>query len=248
MERGIVSTALEATQLTSFAEDEELQVTYQVGLVGSDGIILASDTRQMYVVGATENNPYAPHQPSEVSKFLRSEDGCVIATFAGSPTSKEVAGQIVAAVEKHSLAPLDFERAVCDISDKIRPPLGSRDEIMIVRLADPPKILLLSRWPHVNRTTEQTTWITTGDNSGPSRFFAHHFYRKRPIAELRILAALILKYASLENPTGIGGAEMWEATADGIKQIDASAAVEDAEKFRLQIESAILAGIYPISS
>jgi hypothetical protein len=243
-----MSTTLEVAKPSAVSEEEELRVTYQVGMVGCDGILFASDTRQIYVITPTEQNPYPPFQPSEVSKFLLSADRSLICAFAGSPLSREFAKRIVAATGSHSSSALDLERDFLDISAAIGPPMGSRDEIMVARASDPSRILLLSRWVQRNSATDQTRWITTGDNSGPCRFFLHHFYEKRPIAELQRLAALTLAYASMENPTGIGGIEMWTVTEDGIKQIDHATAAREAEQARLEIELSIRSGLYPINS
>ena len=214
-------------------------MTFQIGLIGTNGILLASDRRQIYSISSTEQNPYAPNQPGEVSKFLWSANCDLICGFAGSPTSRDVARGLAESTSLGSLPNLPLESEVERISNERSQPMGPRDEIMIVRRSDISRIKLLSRWPHVTRLTDITEWITTGDNSGPARFFLHHFYEKRSIAELKRIALLTLTYASLENPSGIGGYEMWAVTSDGIELCPFEQFLAQADKARGEIESVV---------
>ena len=62
----------------------ELQMTFQVALIGSDGLIVGSDRRQVYSTPGTFEN-HGALQPGEICKFSKGPNEEIICAFAGGP-------------------------------------------------------------------------------------------------------------------------------------------------------------------
>jgi hypothetical protein len=195
-------------------------MTFQVALVGTDGVLIASDRRSVYFSNESDDDPCASSQPSEVCKIVASGSEDVVCAFAGSPYSSSIAKAIVDSAEFLN-ARTDGAREV--VIKSILRQMGKgphqRDEIIIARKTDLGRIVVLSRKGFSEPTfTECTTQICMGNNMIPARFIPRHFWRKRPIAELEPLALLTLSCAAWEEKSMIGGGfDFLFITADGFR-------------------------------
>jgi hypothetical protein len=177
-------------------------MTFQVALIGSDGLIVGSDRRRVDLM-QSGNEGSSASIPTKTFKFARSKDDEVVCAFAGSSTARQFA-QAIANLEV-PVGTEDWEEAVAKIHERIEsyPP---REEIIVVDKHSRGQVQVVSRGMQKLRPPQgYSEWITTGDNSIPARFFPQHFWSRRPVDELRALALLTLYCAAQENPYGIGG-------------------------------------------
>lgn len=190
---------------SEFLAEEELNLTFQVVLIGSDGLIVGSDRRQVYSSPGTPDE-HGALQPDEISKFVHSKNGRVICAFAGGPFSFAAADAIASLPDLlESADDLEWRNAVKEACYRIERPAQSRDEITIVRANDLERVLLLNRFNrHDDTITQISRHVSTGNNALPARFLLDHFWEKRPIAQLEKLALLTLVSAAKESKGGIG--------------------------------------------
>ncbi len=183
-------------------------VTFQVALIGSDGLVVGSDqlsNRQ----SQDDMNETPTIEMSKQEKFVKSDDGSLLCFFAGGPTSQNVASTIAAHCAGTPTSNLSWERKV---RSKVRSvellrgaPIG--DQIIVVRKHIPTAVCLVQRSlqgaTFVNEYKEQPVCI---GNNALAKFLVTHLWEPgRTILELKKLALLTLAYAAKENPGGVGG-------------------------------------------
>jgi hypothetical protein len=176
--------------------DEELQVTYQIALVGSDGVLLGSD-RRMFNRGPSTDPASLYVQYDAQSKFIDSDH--VVCACSGDQRSARIAREIVAECD-----PLLSDNAWQSALDKKAemPELRGHAELLIVR----------------KHRADHAVWMVAGPNGYTARigekkciganssayFLIQKFYKKSPIRLLRNVALLALEYAHLEFSTSVG--------------------------------------------
>lgn len=186
-------------------------MTFQVALIGCDGLIIASD--RMMVDRRWGPRAFAVHQ-AELNQRMRgtktilSDHNDVVCAFAGGPAAESMARAIASDCRPEGLSLLQWQNCVEDAVKSIR---GSGyhvlDEILVARTDD---------WHYLLRVLVQNTeapsfltveeYVCTGDILGSARFLIDHFWRKdMNVSQLKKLALLAIAYASKENPSGIGG-------------------------------------------
>jgi hypothetical protein len=240
--------ALTAPQEAVICPEEELQMTFQVALVGTDGIILGSDRRLIYSISPTEGNHYAPNQFGEGRKFAVRSDDSLICAYAGSPSSRPTAQGIANAQEySASLSDYQMEQLILSKSRDMQGQRWGRDEVLVARASDLQKVLLMARWPQGDPTfNEFTCWVTTGNNSLPARFVLEHFFECRPVAQLEQLAILTLSCAASENPYAIGGGfDLMFLSATGVEWKTYPPGDERVEQVRARFDGGAKSVLYP---
>src|SRR5579863_9029294 len=85
--------SVELSDLAVFPK--ELLVTFQIALVGIDGLVVGSDRRSLHFSSPDEPSSEGAIQPDEVCKFIKSTDEDVICAHAGGPFSEVWARAIV---------------------------------------------------------------------------------------------------------------------------------------------------------
>jgi hypothetical protein len=225
------------------------RMTFQVALVGTDGLIVGSDRRSIYYSPMGPEDVHSSIQPGENRKFVEAPDKSVVCAFAGSPFAVSLAKAIVYSA-RYTGAVNDFERgeALNAIAHSLDPLEGMlKDEVLIIRRENLGSVTVMARKGHGSVTTaDTTTWICTGNNSVPARFIPWHFWKRRPVYELGLLALLTLSYAAHEEKSMIGaGFDFIILTAEGFSEKhldeDDPRIEEIRELFELKGEEAIIA-------
>jgi hypothetical protein len=198
---------------------EDTPMTLQVALVGTDGIVLASD--KLRVV-------YDPVRHSSLtSKILVDPKQKIAIACAGYDISETVARRILSnpapVRENWSRYPGDFESFAMNIckEDDFRP-YGWRGELIIVSLHDLNHLLHLELREMYVRLKLIEDRILAGDSFNPAGFFADVYYSQQPIAQLAFLAAHIILSGGRFNPDGAGGLEVVKCTSDGFERLSES--------------------------
>jgi len=93
-------------------------VTFQVALVGTDGILLGSDRLALYYTPLPTGGQAT--QRTETTKFRKSDDRSVICFFAGSGFAGDLAQTIAAPFKGNSL--LEWETPLRNIASSFRQP------------------------------------------------------------------------------------------------------------------------------
>jgi hypothetical protein len=211
----------------------EEPVTFQVVLIGSDGLVIGSDRMQGY---ATLDPPrMAAVQRSPGFKFKKKDDERVICAFAGNPSASGTALQIVSNCDPTSPEP-DWELSLKNAATKE----GRKfDEAIVVRTDVFDTVWVVTK--HSDVQSAQVMRIIdrfcAGDNS-VARFLPFLLWRPGcPVSDLKALALLTLAYASQANPTGVGGGFDLMTLRKGEKP--KVGALRDEEHFALKTDESI---------
>jgi hypothetical protein len=179
----------------------EYPMTFQIALIGTDGLLVGSDRLMTYQTVAPEN---LATQRSETTKFVKSADNSIVCFFAGSHYAVNLA-QVIASSNFVGNSPLQWAMHLRQVATGLqRPPLPVIDEILVARTDMPSFVSVVTKTnqPMAQAATVER-WLCTGDNS-PARFLPWHLYRRMTVAELKPLALLTLAYASKESPGLVG--------------------------------------------
>lgn len=176
-------------------------MTFQVALVGTDGLIIGSDrktlTQAPYLPVA--DTPFAQFQ--EQCKFVFNEDESVICACSGDQEAQRVARQIVIELDS-TLNPVRWLAALDSLTE--RPNLQRRVQLIVVRKGYPNQAswVVIGASGYVSRIEERQC---VGVNASAC-FLLNNFYKKCSVDDLKALALLTLDYGATEFPTGVGRA------------------------------------------
>jgi 20S proteasome alpha/beta subunit len=210
---------------------EELPVTFQVGLIGSDGWVLASDTLETLDTGAQI-------LASATDKLY--EDDKVVVAFSGDDWSRKARDRVIEKIRDSSEAPrkvlTDIGNAVWqEIPEQVKP---RARRTLIVAFTDNPKrfyFLELGK----GMLLEKRDFVTAGDDQNPAHFFIQRYYvrgaaTENTIDQLKLLAAHTIRQASRHN-SRVQGLDMIVCRVkDDTSQCER---VSDSEIKRLSAES-----------
>jgi hypothetical protein len=174
-------------------------MTFQVVLVGTDGLIVGSDrkmyTQAPYLVG---DDP-AFTQFEEQSKFVVNKDESVICVCSGVQEAQRIARKVVLELDP-TLSPVGWLAALDALS--LQPHLHQSAQLIVVRKghADHAAWLVAGSSGYVSRIEEKQC---VGAKTTAS-FLPANFSRKCGVDELKTLALLTLDYGATEFPTSIG--------------------------------------------
>lgn len=204
-------------------EDCPIQMTFQIGMIGSDGLLVASDRRQLYHQSAAPGIP-ASEQPTTKFKFSRSPDESVICAFAGSPFAESLADLIALNTKPREYKNhASWREHVLDVAANARQASNTADEVFVIRPSVLDNMLVVTR-QGIRPATG--AWLKDRVCIGmdtPSRFLPHHLWKRCSVAELRPVALLAVAFASIEYPQYVGegidlltvkkGKRVWERFA-----------------------------------
>jgi hypothetical protein len=178
-------------------------VTFQVALIASDGLVVASDRRMVHSSPAPDDNP--AYEQRDSPKFH--ENGALICFYAGQDTADRAARVIATNCQPiPGQSEFEWENAL-DIAARsiAAPQFAPSDRLFVVRKDVFNHIWVIFRNPdNVLPARKVSDRTCIGDNS-TARFLAYQLWRPNAtISELRNLAVLTLSYASLSNPTSVG--------------------------------------------
>ncbi len=194
--------------------EHESEMTFQLVLIGADGLVLGSDRLiddRRYVPRAygqwQEEQARISQRPSE-TKILFSDDGELACGFAGGPAAKSIATAIVSNCHHlNSMSQIAWENHLASEIKSIR---GSSahllDEVLVIRKDDCRSALrVLVHDNDAPRFLLIKEHICTGDIGVSARFIQEYAWAKgMPVTELEKVALVTLAYASGENPSHIG--------------------------------------------
>jgi len=177
--------------------EQEQAVTLHVAMVGSDGLVVGSDSLLRY---APDD---AIPQRFSTSKHIVSPSESTICFPAGTDSAIALARHIATECDSVSVEQLQqrtgqFATAAPTVS------LHS-DEVLIVKTSESDAFWLARRNVLSSGTLIRVEeFLCTGVKT-PATFLAHHLWRKdRTVNELKRLALLTLSYAAQEEPGSIG--------------------------------------------
>jgi len=187
-------------------ELEASLVSFQVALIGADGLVIGSDTKVNYATPSAVG-PSSVQQLHE-SKFFPSDDGEVICAYSGTSVAAGLARKIAA--ECSGQAPssdVKWGNLLREVASREVIP-SFQGEVLVVRrrvtnAAWVVTLTALNRGgPSVQKVTDR---ICTGDYL-TARFVPLSLWGPDvPIQTLEKLALLALGYAADENPSSVGG-------------------------------------------
>ncbi len=223
-------------------------MTFQVAMVGSDGIIAGSDRK----IGVRDThrgeslNDAGSWQFSSATKILTSADQEVICLFAGTPASKSLARSICREADLN-LSDTEWEERLDQLATSRGGFNAHGDEAIVIRKR------ILSKFVHVipgqtGSAHENEGFLCAGTRL-TSRYLPHRFYKRLPVSALRDLVLLTLDSAGRERPSEIGeGWNLLEITSSGVIPTEYSQEDERIAAVRERFDKAAKSAIYPFDS
>jgi 20S proteasome alpha/beta subunit len=195
---------------------EDTPMTLQVALVGSDGIVLASDKKTVVM-----NNIMTT---GVTSKILVDDSSGIAIAYAGHEISQYIARRILREpsvleskgshlIEVEKLAETVYKEQEEQITEDNR---HSRIDswLFMVQRKDLSRFHVL----HMDRTKSLSepryNMGIIGHATNTACFFAERYYRKAPVDALKLLAAHTILTAGRINPLGIEDLEMLVCTPE----------------------------------
>jgi len=208
---------------------EDTPMTLQVALVGTDGIVLASDRKT--VISGNVN------QSSDRSKILFDPGQEIAIAHSHCEISKKVARLILSsnAPMKERLSAQKLRSFASEAWDQEAwKSLDMHGELIIVSKADLGQILYVNLKPFVSANTlvldadREVTRdkICAGDSLNSAIFFSERYHEQKPIAELVFLAAHVIRSGHRLNSGGIDGLEVVKCTSKGFDRLSESSIQE----------------------
>jgi hypothetical protein len=187
-------------------------MTLQVGLVGTDGIVLASDKQ----IVSIDNETGVAHTCMG-TKVLFSEG--VLVAAAGAGTSLVAAKRILTDLPTHahlmtSLALEDIGMAVMQKAS-----IKKRFEVMAILRTDLSRILHLHVDSEFSQCEPKEDKCIAGHAANASLFFTERYYKCKPIRELALLAAYVVLQGAQLKTGGIDGLEVIFCQSDGFHRL-----------------------------
>jgi hypothetical protein len=178
-------------------------VTFQVALIGSDGLVVASDRKIAHTTPELEDS--VTFENRETDKFY--EDGAVICFYAGHDTAVRAAYAIVRDCQPR---PNQSEFEWLGAVDAAAKSVGVHDSAPSNKLFVIRKDRSNCLWVVYRRSDgalmprKVIDRACIGDNS-TARFLVYQLWnRKAKVSELKRLALLTLSYASIESASSVG--------------------------------------------
>ena len=178
-------------------------VTFQVALIGSDGLVIGRDRKVLHVTPVEGENPI--YQRPEQPKYKKDKLETVACFYAGGADSAKQASEIVRVSATEDVE--SWESAIEHAAKKTHRVFGKDflNEILIVRRDTPNEIWLLKSNPPDTRICTITSSICTGTYSDARFLVSRLWHPGLPVAQLKNLALLALADATEDNSGNIGG-------------------------------------------
>jgi len=199
-------------------------MTLQVGMLGTDGVILAGDTR---INRKPLSGFHAPWKSYDGPKIRISDCGRVAISCAREmQTANDVADLIFTNMTRGDHA--SCEREIKQFGTRAA---QGRDVECIVAFADPLPCLYLYEHVKVGETVHNECQriigcVPAGDTQNPAVFWGMSYYKLLPISQLKHLAACMVVAGGELNSSIVGGFEIVFCTKDGCSRLSAEPARE----------------------
>ena len=205
-------------------------MTMQIGIVGRDGIVLASDTQWTSVVYRTQDaQPIGrPMRYIKHSTKIKTNDKIAVSYAQDKETSYDTAEAILARFPCENP-----EAAIREIAESI--PSEDRRDVQGL-IAVPPFELFRFQiaWENGEWTPScepDSQFDIAGDTANPSMFWIHRFYQAwLTVEQLIPLAAHLITSSHLVNTGGIGGLEIATCKVDEITLLPRERTIELAKE------------------
>jgi hypothetical protein len=209
-------------------------MTLQVGMLGTDGIVLAGDTRLSRIPRPGFN---APWQSYNGPKILLSPSGRIAVSCAHDMQTGKAVGEAIFAGMTRGDDP-SSEQQIREIASSVAHGPGVECP---VAFSDPLPSLYVFRYAkgEYDDDIESQRVIecaATGDTRNPAVFWGMMYYRALPVEKLKHLAACMIASGSQMNSAIVNGLEMVFCTKDGCRRLDEGATVELLSTAKTRIE------------
>jgi hypothetical protein len=186
----------------------ETDMTFQVLLIGNDGVVLASDRlfRTRGLRGLTEQRRTS-YQPTLGTKIYVTDDKLALCMFAGSPYSEKIARHIATTCCPSGLSDSHWrnmlEIAVKSVTDYDE---QSPDEFLVVRVDNMTAVKIFRQSGDVTPPTPIEDGFMWSGRETDAIIVPKLFWRSgMTCAQLRTLAIVSITQASIEAPQLVGG-------------------------------------------
>jgi hypothetical protein len=190
-------------------------MTMQVGMLGTDGVLLGGDTR---LVRKPLSGIEGPWKGYDGPKIRISDSRRVAVSCAHDmQTANDVADAIFSKMTRGD--ELGTERQIKEIA--IAAAQG-RDIECLIAFSDPLPCLYLFQYVNAGLDIECQRIITcvpSGDTRNPAVFWGMRYYKMLPLDQLKNLAACLVVAAGALNNGLIGGFEIVFCTKDGCHRL-----------------------------
>jgi len=192
-------------------------LTMQIGIIGSDGIVLASDTQWTNVLQTTVNGEREATRTYRYSSKTKSNDQIVVSYAADQKTAQGTAQTIL-----QTFADNDPQGVIEQIARNI--PVGERRDVQGL-IAIPPERLLrfdigMQDGLWTPSCEESFRYDFAGDMANTSKYWIYRYYDDLLTVEQLIpLAAYAILCSHVMNTAGIGGLEIVTCTASKITHV-----------------------------
>jgi 20S proteasome alpha/beta subunit len=181
---------------------EEIPMTMQVGMIGSNGIVLASDTR--HSVNPLVSDGGVRHHYGAPKIKIDPTEQLAVACAGDMPTANQIASRVMD--ELMAVDPFNRERRIWEIGREVA---GSHDAQCLIAYPDSRLYFFQSTNSGSDVScTEVWDSIHAGDSINAATFWTTRYYRKLPIKRLLRLAAFLIFEAHKLASGGINGLEM----------------------------------------
>jgi hypothetical protein len=197
--------------------EEEIPMTIQVGMIGSDGIVLASDTRWVQQGGIRHS--------FEAPKIrINHARGLAVSCARNMETSTEIANLILAGSDD---APAPDCSYIDEIASTVLKTSGDRWDAQCLIVSLRPQLRLFRLQTRVAKGSippimchEISNRAVVGDDQNPAVFWSERYYERRSMRSLILLAAHLVVTARNFNSAMIAGLEIVLCDSTGIRRID----------------------------
>jgi hypothetical protein len=205
---------------------EEIPMTMQVGMVGTDGILIASDTQWTQTPRLKMNQLWAGARSRLNARkvIIDRRRGMAIARARSMETAGHVASKILTnLLEEDYLYPIAAIEALG--STVLSAAENNRDDAQcLIALMRPSPQLFLFQFGTINGVwgpicNRMETMAIAGDNLNSAVFWAERYYDKLPIERLIPLAAHLISVAHRLNNAMISGLEIVLCTPLEIRRL-----------------------------
>jgi hypothetical protein len=203
--------------LFSSAREDELPMTMQVAMIGSDGIVLASDLKWV-----TNISTYPPRRTHHFESKIRIHGGIAISCAGEMLDSLRLADEIISHWHEGEGNALRCVRA-CE-----NPPLQYIGRECILAVASSRRLIHLQeilmedgdsgkRWQFLVNRAQRVQ--TAGDEGNDARFWLRYYDTSLSVEELKGLAAHLVVEAQNFNNAMIGGLEVVVSNDAAFRQL-----------------------------
>ena len=190
--------------------EEEHDVTFQIALVGRNGLVVASDRMARYEPTPDDRAKKPLPKPLLMSKYFMNGDQSLICFAAGAATAMDLGRKISEErmlIHKLGAAQSEWESALIGAASirSIPSAGGLADEIIVVRRDVSDAFWFVLRKSGMPpKAIKMGAYVCTGA-SVFAQFLPHHLWSdERSISELKTLALVTLSYAAKEDPSYVG--------------------------------------------